>query len=185
MSMPENKDTKARAEEGKKPDLETQAADLAEGLKAGADELAKLQKHVKEQDDKFLRLFAEFENYKKRTTKERLALFKSAGQDIITALLPVLDDFQRADKEIAKSGDKDLLKGVVLIHSKLKEILQAKGLKPMSVNTGDAFDTDLHEAITQIPAPDKELSGKIIEVIELGYFLNDKVIRFAKVVVGQ
>lgn len=144
-----------------------------------------LKEDLEKEKDKFLRLFAEFENYKKRTSKERVELFKTAGQDIMQSMLPVLDDFDRAMKEIEKSEDKDLLKGVELIHNKLKETLKGKGLTEVEVDAGDAFNADDHEAITQIPAPSDELKGKIVDVIEKGYKLGDKVIRFPKVVTGQ
>lgn len=144
-----------------------------------------LNEELKNEKDKFLRLFAEFENYKKRTSKERLDLFKTASQDVMVALLPVLDDFDRAYNEIAKSKEKELLKGVELISNKLKDTLKNKGLELIDVKSGDAFNADDHEAITQIPAPSDDLKGKIIDVIEKGYKLGDKVIRFPKVVIGQ
>ncbi|GAA4277743.1 nucleotide exchange factor GrpE [Aquimarina mytili] len=144
-----------------------------------------LKKELEKEKDKFLRLFAEFENYKKRTSKERIELFKTASQDVIQSMLPVLDDFDRALKEIEKSEDKDLIKGVELIHNKLKETLKSKGLSQVEVTAGDAFNADDHEAITQIPAPSDDLKGKIVDVIEKGYKLGDKVIRFPKVVTGQ
>ena len=134
--------------------------------------------------DRFLRLFAEFENYKKRTTKERLDLYKTANQEVLQAMLPVVDDFDRAMIEITKSTDENLVKGVELIVDKLKSTLKSKGLEEVEINQGDAFDADVAEAITQIPAGD-ELKGKIVDVIEKGYKLGDKIIRFPKVVVGQ
>lgn len=142
------------------------------------DELAK-------EKDKFLRLFAEFENYKKRTSKERMELFKTAGQEVIVSLLPVLDDFERAIKELAKSADKETFKGIELINVKLKETLKSKGLQVLEVNAGDVFDAEIHEAITQIPAPDKKMKGKIIDVVEKGFSLGDRIIRHPKVVVGN
>ena len=145
----------------------------------------KLLEDWQKEKDKFLRLFAEFENYKKRTTKERIELFTTASQDLMSSLLPVLDDFDRAYSEISKSNDKDLLKGVELISNKLKDILKSKGLAEVEVKSGDVFNADNHEAITQIPAPSKKLKGKILDVIEKGYALGDKVIRFPKVVIGQ
>ncbi len=145
----------------------------------------KLQEEVQKEKDKFLRLFAEFENYKKRTTRERIDLFKTASQDLMVALLPILDDFDRAYSEISKSKEKELLKGVELISNKLRVTLKAKGLEEINVKQGDVFNADDHEAITQIPAPSDDLKGKIIDVIEKGYALGDKVIRFPKVVIGQ
>jgi molecular chaperone GrpE len=135
--------------------------------------------------DKFLRLFAEFENYKRRTSKERIELFKTANQEVLLAMLPVLDDFDRALVEISKSGDESLVKGVELIHEKLKSTLVAKGLEEVEVKAGDAFDADFAEAITQIPAPSDKMKGKIVDVLEKGYKLGDKIIRFPKVVIGN
>jgi molecular chaperone GrpE len=132
-----------------------------------------------------LRLFAEFENYKRRTSKERIELFKTANQEVLLAMLPVLDDFDRALVEISKSGDESLVKGVELIHEKLKSTLVAKGLEEVEVKAGDAFDADFAEAITQIPAPSDKMKGKIVDVLEKGYKLGDKIIRFPKVVIGN
>ena len=144
-----------------------------------------LKADLEKEKDKFLRLFAEFENYKKRTGKERIEMFKTAGQEVILSLLPVMDDFDRALGEISKSGDKDLLKGVELIHTKFRETLRSKGLEQMQVKEGDDFDADLHEAVTQIPAPSDELKGKIVDVLEKGYKLGDRIIRYPKVVTGK
>lgn len=144
-----------------------------------------LSQDLASEKDKFIRLFAEFENYKKRTSKERLELFKTANQEVLQALLPVLDDFDRAMIEIAKSEDETLLKGVELIHEKLKSTLVSKGLEQVEVRAGDAFNADFAEAITQIPAPNDKLKGKIVDVLEKGYKLGDKIIRFPKVVIGQ
>lgn len=145
----------------------------------------KLQEDLNKEKDRFLRLFAEFENYKKRTSKERMDLFKTAGQEVILSLLPVLDDFDRALKEIAKSGDEAMFKGVELISNKLRETLKSKGLQDIEVNPGDGFDAEIHDAITQIPAPNKKLKGKVIDIIQKGYSLGDKIIRHPKVVVGN
>ncbi len=144
-----------------------------------------LREELGKEKDKFLRLFAEFENFKKRTSRERVELFKTAGQEVLTALLPVLDDFDRALNEISKSDEKDLLKGVELIRTKFVETLKTKGLEQMEVNGGDVFDAEVHEAVTQIPAPSDDLKGKIVDVIEKGYTLGEKIIRYPKVVVGQ
>ncbi|NAS11200.1 nucleotide exchange factor GrpE [Poritiphilus flavus] len=143
-----------------------------------------LQEALAQEKDKFLRLFAEFENYKKRTSRERMDLFKTAGQEIMVSLLPVMDDFDRALKEIAKSEDKELFKGVELISNKFRETLKAKGLEEIVIKQGDVFDAEVHDAITQIPAPNKKLKGKIIDVVEKGFTLGDKIIRHPKVVVG-
>ncbi len=145
----------------------------------------KLKEDLQKEKDKFLRLFAEFENYKRRTSKERLELFKTANQEVMAAMLPVLDDFDRALKEIRKSGDENLVHGVELIHNKFKEALTSKGLEPMDVKEGDDFDSEIHEAITQIPAPKDKLKGKIVDVVERGYKLGERIIRFPKVVTGK
>ena len=145
----------------------------------------KLEEELTNEKDKFLRLFAEFENYKRRTSKERIELFKTANQEVLQAMLPVMDDFDRAIIEISKSEDLLLLKGVELIHEKLKTTLVSKGLEEVEVRTGDAFNADYAEAITQIPAPSDDLKGKIVDVLEKGYKLGDKIIRYPKVVIGQ
>lgn len=144
-----------------------------------------VEEQLTQEKDKFLRLFAEFENYKKRTTKERIDLFKTAGREVITALLPVLDDFDRALLEIKKSADANTLQGVELIYNKIKEVLKAKGLIEITVEPGTDFDSEVHDAITQIPAPEEKLKGKIIDTVEKGYTLGDIIIRHPKVVVGQ
>lgn len=145
----------------------------------------RLREELSAEKDKFLRLFAEFENYKKRTSKERMDLFKTAGQEVMQALLPVLDDFDRALNELSKSEDKEMFKGVELISNKLKETLKSKGLEQIEVSQGDTFDAEVHDAITQIPAPNKKLKGKIIDVVEKGFKLGDRIIRHPKVVVGN
>ncbi len=144
-----------------------------------------LSSSVEKEKNQFLRLFAEFENYKKRTSKERLELFKTASQDLVTALLPVLDDFERALAEIKKSERNDQLQGIELIYNKLFDTLQNQGLTKLEVNEGDGFDAELHEAITQIPAPKEKLKGKVIDVVGTGYKLGEKIIRYPKVVVGN
>lgn len=135
--------------------------------------------------DRYIRLYAEFENYKKRTSKEKMEFFTYANQEMMVSMLGVLDDFERALKEIAKNGNEADLQGVELIYNKFKNKLTEKGLKIMEVRAGDDFNVDFHEAITQIPAPSEDLKGKIVDVIETGYTLGDKVIRFAKVVTGN
>lgn len=144
-----------------------------------------LTQDLASEKDKHLRLFAEFENYKRRTSKERVELFKTANQEVLQALLPVLDDFDRAMIEISKSEDEALAKGVNLIHEKLKNTLVSKGLEEVEVKAGDTFNADFAEAITQIPAPSDKMKGKIVDVLEKGYKLGDKIIRFPKVVIGQ
>ena len=144
-----------------------------------------LEDQVKEEQDKFLRLFAEFENYKRRTAKERIELFSTASEEVMISLLPILDDFDRASAEIEKDNDNEIFKGVLLIKNKLFDSLKSKGLALIEVNKGDEFNADDHEAVTQIPAPSKEMQGKIIDVIEKGYKLGEKVIRYPKVVIGK
>ncbi|MNF37575.1 heat shock protein GrpE [compost metagenome] len=144
-----------------------------------------LTQDLAREKDKFLRLFAEFENYKRRTSKERIELFKTANQEVLLAMLPVLDDFDRALVEISKSEDELLTKGVELIYEKLKSTLVSKGLEQVEVKAGDSFDADFAEAITQIPAPSDKMKGKIVDVLEKGYKLGDKIIRYPKVVIGN
>lgn len=148
-------------------------------------EIEILKEELQKEKEQYLRLFAEFDNFKKRTAKERLEIFKTANSEVMTALIPVLDDFERGYKEIEKFGDDNLIKGIALIQNKLIETLRSKGLKALEVKAGDDFNTDMHEAITQIPAPSEDLKGKIVDVVETGYALQDKIIRYAKVVIGQ
>lgn len=139
-----------------------------------------------EMNDKFLRLYSEFENFRRRTAKERIDLLTNAKGESLKSMLPLVDDFERAILNNENSNEVDPLKeGFSLIHSKLLSILTQSGLTPMNSKTGDDFDTDIHEAITQIPAPSPELKGKVVDIIEKGYLINDKVIRFAKVVIGS
>ena len=152
---------------------------------AGENEQEKLKADLEKEKDRFLRLFAEFENYKKRTSRERVEMFKTAGEEVMVSLLPVMDDFDRALNEIGKAKDKNLLKGVELIHNKLKETLKSKGLEVIEVKSGDSFDAEIHEAITQIDAPSEKLKGKIVDVVEKGYRMGDKIIRYPKVVTGK
>lgn len=140
---------------------------------------------IAELNDKYIRLYSEFDNFKRRTARERIDLLQSASKDVISALLPVIDDFERAEKSFDTSADLNALReGVKLVHHKLKGILSQQGLKAIE-SIGKELDVDFHEAITKIPAPSKDLQGKIVDEVEKGYLLNDKVIRFAKVVVGE
>ena len=144
----------------------------------------KLQAEVQQLNDKYLRLYAEFDNYKRRTQKERVELLQTAGKDVIVSLLPVLDDFDRALKAMETAADVAPVKeGILLVSTKLKNTLAQKGLKDVE-SISQPFNTDFHEAITNIPAPTEDLKGKVIDEVEKGYTLNDNVIRFAKVVVG-
>ena len=175
--MSKKKDTKAEQEinENEAVQPEVQEISVEEQLK----------KEVNQEKDKFLRLFAEFENYKKRTSKERIELFRTANEELMTVLLPILDDFDRGLAELKKSNEDAALVGMELINNKLRNSLSQKGLTPIVVKAGDIFDVELHEAITQIPAPSEDLKGKIIDVVEQGYKLGDKIIRYPRVVVGQ
>ena len=148
-------------------------------------QIESLEVSVKDEKDKFLRLFAEFENYMKRTSKERLDLYKTASQELMTALLPIIDDLNRASNEFAKSKEKSLVEGMSLIKNKFSDILKSQGLILVEVKNGDEFDAEIHEAITQIPAENDKMKGKIIDVIESGYKLGEKIIRYPKVVVGN
>ncbi|MGV8878294.1 MAG: nucleotide exchange factor GrpE [Sphingobacteriaceae bacterium] len=167
---------------------ESQTDEVKEGQNAMENEEISAEDKLKEEiahlNDRFVRLYAEFDNYKRRTSKERIDLFQTAGKDVIVSLLPVMDDFDRAIKSMDTAKDLIAVKeGIALIHSKMDNILTQKGLKDMKT-IGTAFNSDLHEAITSIPAPAEDLIGKVVDELEKGYTLNDKVIRFAKVVVG-
>ena len=168
------KSSKKKVEkESVKESLENQVEDI------------KFENQLKEEKDKFLRLFAEFENYKRRTAKERIELFSTASEEVMISLLPILDDFERASVEIEKDQENETLKGVLLIKNKLFDSLKSKGLSLVDVKKGDEFNADNHEAVSQIPAPSKEMVGKIIDIIEKGYKLGEKVIRYPKVVIGK
>lgn len=173
------------AEGDVKSEFDDMTAEQASEKLSGTETPEQLKEEIAHLNDKYLRLFAEFDNYKRRTSKERIELFKTAGKEVLTALLPVLDDFDRAWKlALTNHTNTDpVIEGLSLIHTKFKNILTQQGLKEM-VSIGEVFNTDLHEAITQIPAPTEDMKGKVIDEMEKGYFLNDKVLRFAKVVVG-
>jgi molecular chaperone GrpE len=161
-------------------EAENQADSQAE-IDANVAVVSKLQDELAESKDKYIRLYAEFENHRRRTAKEKLEMISAANEQLIKALLPVVDDFERAEKALKELSEKDA-SGILLIYQKLKKVLDQFGVKPMEVK-GD-FNADLHEAITQVPVQDASQKGKIVDVVEKGYLLNDKVIRFAKVVVG-
>ena len=168
------------------PDNNTE--NTAETLEETAVEISaeeQLTEDLANEKDKYIRLFAEFENYKRRTTKERIESFKTANQEVIQAILPVVDDFDRALTEIKKTDDNVLIVGIELIFEKLKSILLSKGLEEVEIKIGDIFNADFAEAITQIPAPSPNFKGKIVDIIEKGYKLGDKIIRFPKVVIGM
>lgn len=183
----ENKEIEDIKEESAATTQETDVTDNGTTARAEmADETSKkLHADLEEQKDKYIRLFAEFDNFKKRTAKERLDLIQTAGADVIKSLLPVLDDFDRAEKSIASATDIDAVKqGLLLIKEKLHKALQQKGLQSKK-SIGEGFDAEWHEAITEIPAPTEDMKGKIIDEVEKGYVLNDKIIRYAKVIVGK
>lgn len=161
-----------------------QATNLREEVQNQGEDPQALQQQLEELKDKYMRLFAEFDNYKRRSVREKLDYMKTAAQDTLSALLPVLDDFDRAKKFAQKENGSTLSEGVELVYQKLYNILRQKGLEAMD-SDGSVFDPELHEAITEIPAPTEDLKGKIVDVIEKGYKLNDKIIRHAKVVVGK
>ena len=183
MKMEENKDLQEEQNISQEENthVEDQNTENTENL---TEELP-LEEQLAQQKDQYIRLYAEFENYKRRTQKEKLDFAQYANRNIMTSMLTILDDFERALKEISKSGDSENLKGVELIYNKFKNALIEKGLKSVEVKAGDDFNVDFHEAITQIPALSDELKGKIVDVVETGYQLHDKVIRFAKVVIGN
>jgi len=161
-----------------------QSENISESVKSQEVDI-NLEDQLNLEKDKFLRLFAEFENYKRRTAKERIELFSTASEEVMISLLPILDDFDRASVEIEKDKENETLKGVLLIKNKLFDSLKSKGLNMIEIKKGDEFNADDHEAVTQIPAHSKDLQGKIIDVIEQGYKLGEKVIRYPKVVIGK
>lgn len=164
---------------------EEKVSDEAVEEETEVDEIEILKAEVQEAKDKYLRLYSEFENFRRRTAKERLDLIKSATEDLMSALLPVMDDFERAKKALEESEDhKTSKEGFDLIYNKFSNILKQKGLKPMEDKAGSEFNTEFHEAISQMPVDKKKMKGKIIDVVEKGYYLDEKVIRFAKVVIG-
>lgn len=167
------------------PEPEGAATDVFETNEEQQADGATSADEVQELKDKYLRLFAEFDNYKKRTIRERLDLMRSASQDILSSLLPVLDDFDRARKiaEDQQKTEDPVIEGLLLVYHKLHALLRQKGLEEMEAN-GQPFDPELHEAITEIPAPAPDLKGKVLDTVEKGYRLHDKIIRYAKVVVG-
>lgn len=178
----------SEAEEMNKEEVtakEEKTENVTEEVVNEVSEEEKLQAEVQELKDKYLRLYSEFENYRRRTSKERLELIKTASQDLMTEIIPVVDDFERAFK--ASENEEDVTKvrdGNQLVFQKFQRILEGKGLKVMEGLIGEPFDAETQEAITQIPAPSEELKGKVIDVVEKGYTLGDKVVRYAKVVIG-
>lgn len=159
-------------------------AEIQLSIEAFREEKAQMEAQIEELKDKYMRLYAEFENYKKRAIREKIDWMKTASQDTLTALLPVLDDFDRAKKFASENAESGFSEGVDLVYQKLYMTLTGKGLNPME-STGEIFDPEFHDAISEIPAPSEDLKGKVIETIEKGYRLNDKIIRHAKVIVGK
>ena len=148
-------------------------------------ELDNLQKELQEQKEKYIRLYADFDNFKRRNAKERVELIQTAGREVIQSMLEVMDDCDRAEKQMQKSDDlKQIREGIQLVFTKFRNTLQSKGLKEMN-SIGEEFNPDVHEAITEIPVPDENMKGKVVDEVEKGYMLNDKIIRFSKVVVGK
>jgi molecular chaperone GrpE len=180
-----NQNEEIVSENSESPENVAGSPEVAAGAEeAQMNELQKLQAEIAEQKDKFIRLYSEFENFRRRTAKEKLEMIQSANEQLIKTLLPVADDFERAEKSFKAKDDKDL-EGFFLIYNKFKKTLDQAGVKVMDLKPGSEFDADLHEAITQIPVQDDALKGKVVDVVENGYLLNDKVIRHAKVVVGS
>jgi len=179
------KDHTKKSNEEVENKVEVNQNEESEKQTEGTESVEELKKKLEELNDKYLRLSAEYDNYRKRTLKEKMELTKSAGASVILALLPVIDDFDRALAHLDDAKDLDAIKeGILLIYSKFKEFLSQQGVTEIEATNKD-FDTDHHEAITKIPAPSEEMKGKVIDTVEKGYMLNDKVIRFAKVVVGE
>jgi molecular chaperone GrpE len=166
------------------PPLQQPEEQAVETQNSTADQIRKLQDELAEAKEKYIRLYAEFDNHRRRTAKEKIEMIQSANEGLIKVLLPVLDDFERAEKSFADKNVKEA-EGFLLIQNKFTKFLEQSGVKPLETKAGDDFNPDIHEAITQIPAANESLKGKIVEVVEKGYLLRDKVIRFAKVVTGQ
>ena len=192
INNPENQVSEAETgtkekEEAEEENVHADHKDKKKHKKSSAKEIESLKQEVGELKDKYLRLYSEFENFRRRTSKEKLDLIKTASEEIVLALLPVIDDFERAIKALSESeaDSNNSVDGIQLIYNKLKYIIEQRGLKVMNINKGDDFNSEIHEAITKIPVDDENLKGKIVEVVEKGYHLHDKVIRFAKVITGS
>lgn len=166
------------------PSMQTSEPAAENKIEELTDPVKKLKDELSESKDKYVRLYAEFDNFRRRSSKEKLEMIQSANEQLLMALLPVADDFERAEKSFKDRNDKEA-EGFSLIHNKFKKTLEQYGVKAMDAAKETPFNPDFHEAITQVPAPEEKLKGKIIDVVEKGYLLYDKVIRFAKVVVGS
>jgi molecular chaperone GrpE len=182
-----DKETEMNKEELVSENQENQSEEkpTSENDEKSNEEVKKLQGDLSEAKDKYLRLYSEFENFRRRTAKEKLEMIQTANEQLVRTLLPVVDDFERAEKAIADGAAGKELEGFLLIQQKMKKILEQHGVKAIDLEAGADFDPDSQEAITQIPAPEEKLKGKVVDVIEKGYQLNDKLIRYAKVVVGN
>lgn len=166
------------------PNTQSPEPPVEEKKSEAPDALKKLQDELAEAKDKYVRLYAEFDNHRRRTAKEKLEMIQSANEQLIKSLIPIIDDFERAEKSFQNKNDKES-EGFFLIQNKFKKVLDQYNVKAMDMASGSDFNPDFQEAITQIPAPDEKLKGKVVDIVEKGYLLNDKVIRFAKVVVGN
>ncbi len=184
MKAKEKKDQEILEEQEVK-DRQEEASELEEEQPEDESTEVSAEDEIKELKDKYLRLYSEFENFRRRTAKERLALIGTASQEVIEGLLPVVDDFERALKAMEDNEQNEQAEGVKLVYNKFYNVLEQKGLKVMDCQRGGEFDAEFHEVVTQIPAPSEELKGKIVDVVEKGYLLGEKVIRFAKVVTGS
>ena len=186
MSKKTKKETKAKdKEKQQKASQKTTEKSQNNKSEKQVDKVEELTQMLKDEKDKYLRLYAEFDNYRRRTAKEKLELFETAAEKVIKNLLPILDDFERAIAEMQKNKDDEMAKGVTLIYDKFKKTLEKEGLKDIEVNKGDSFDPDIHEAIAQVPVQDEDMKDKIVDVVEKGYKLGPKNIRFPKVVTGR
>ncbi len=167
------------------PEITPEQSAQGENLTEESRELENLQKELQEQKEKYIRLYADFDNFKRRSAKERVELIQTAGREVIQSMLEVMDDCDRAEKQMQKSDDlQQIREGIQLVFTKFRNTLQSKGLKEMK-SIGEEFNPDVHEAITEIPVPDENMKGKVVDEVEKGYMLNDKIIRFSKVVVGK
>jgi molecular chaperone GrpE len=181
----EGAEATAAPQEGNGPGMQEAGTAIGEMSDELVAEFEKIKNELDETRDKYLRLYSEFDNFRKRNARERLDLIRNANEELVTVLLPVLDDFERALKAMENETELNAMKeGVGLIYGKLRNLLEQRGMKQMDIAQGQDFDPELQDAITNIPAPSPELAGKIVDVLEKGYYLNDKVIRFAKVVIG-
>nr|WKN34731.1 nucleotide exchange factor GrpE [Tunicatimonas sp. TK19036] len=184
-----NEDINNESQEQETPDMESEQLNEQPQNEEASEETSEADNAeiaIAEAKDKYLRLYAEFENFRRRTAKERSTLIKTASEDIVSALLPVVDDFERS-LDIFKDNEAvaPMYEGIQLVHQKMLKILEQKGLTRMEVSQGSDFDSEYHEAVVQTPAPSEELKGKVVDVIEGGYFMGDKVLRYAKVVIGS